>query len=1260
MSESKDNSKKPTELPRELQKMSKLEQLVARVNDKNIRNTANEILRVYDNVESVDLVASTLSYFHDNFPLQRGLIVRLTTDLSRKYKNYLWASLLMISSGQFLFSLYIQSAFTLQQIQKRCTIDKNIYYFFAKELGIPHYYPEFSFLFSVTPVTNNESRDDSEENISSLIKTELLEKTWLLYDHLRSIGYLQGSIQDFIIIDDIENVKKIISADNFDYKTEFDESPFCGGKRTFNYLQFSAYYGSLNCFKFFVNKGLIIDNSVMKDAIYGGNIDILEICLEKGADFTDALSTAVSCHQNKIVEWIKEKFEQEYSPLDCLKGHNLELLLESNNVYTPECLYYAALSGYSPLAKFVMEKIDDYEYHYINGDTSLHLAARMGFFEMCNTLVKGGCNVNAKGYKGETPLFISALLGIDAMFSLFLREGADFREQNDQGETPINALVFSGVKDSIYALISYGFDINSNPIPPLFTAVVDGNLQMIDFLLQRNANPNATYYNTGESPLHRAVFKTDFRFTTKLIDAGADVNLEDFEGVTPVANAFKRGDPRLTSRLVKKKTNLKKVFKDGKTLMHFAAMSNLPNGVEFLFTKGMNPNVMDKYKRSPMFYALAKGNYEIAEIFLKNGADINISNENGETFLHYFAAINDVKTMEFLIDHKISMDEMDMNHMTPFEIAAQKGHVEAIDLLINKGALFMTQRSFTTPAHICAKTDNAELIKKFLGLGLEIDFKDEYGETMLHCAAKSGSLSVIAFLVNKNADVNALDDNGNTPLALSFFNNYEYAAKLLLDSKADPNTKNSKGYPLMFWCLKADRKDFFKMLMTRGADINILDENSNNLLIEAIIQSKNDWIPILIQNKINKDYVDAKGKTALIYACEKSNEDALKQLIGIDVDVNYKCPDGRTALSILADNDKTAMMKLLIEKKADITVELPDGTTPIENVSERSLIPVLESCLKMRYDINRIVDGENTHLLMAVFEKRPGLVSFLLKNKANTEIGDIHKRTPLYHAALMSEYEIAHILMMNGANPNAQCDDGRTPIDVAKSSKDYPMLAILKSNEIIPEEKQIEVEEYLAYVEEQYNKYSKNYDDFSDDDDEDNNKNDENEENDFVPEKSNNNDNDEDIKYVLKRGGRRGRTLEQKMKKEEEIARKEQKKRIRHQLKKFEKSEKKKAAKREKLRQEIENRIARRQRKLFMNANEEEEDDKEEEEDILEKILNKQPPKSPKKKILKDYNDNMQQRKYENRFSDLKFFMKLVLVMTIIILIARQIKKMGY
>ncbi len=97
---------------------------------------------------------------------------------------------------------------------------------------------------------------------------------------------------------------------------------------------------------------------------------------------------------------------------------------------------------------------------------------------------------------------------------------------------------------------------------------------------------------------------------------------------------------------------------------------------------------------------------------------------------------------------------------------ATDGNVTGLtqDLATDPGDVNLTDDAGRTPLHLAATHCHVDAVKVLLEKGAKIDAKTTGGTTPLHVAAQAGCVDMVNLLLAKGAKVNARDDQGRTPL----------------------------------------------------------------------------------------------------------------------------------------------------------------------------------------------------------------------------------------------------------------------------------------------------------------------------------------------------------------------------------------------------------------------------------------------------------------------------------------------------------------
>jgi len=109
---------------------------------------------------------------------------------------------------------------------------------------------------------------------------------------------------------------------------------------------------------------------------------------------------------------------------------------------------------------------------------------------------------------------------------------------------------------------------NESGFSPLILACYRGNIAVAEFLIENVKDVN--YGSTQGSALTASVFKSNKGLTQKLLANGANANLADSNGVTPLIYAVQLQDKDLVEILLKNKANKGLADKQGKTAFEYA------------------------------------------------------------------------------------------------------------------------------------------------------------------------------------------------------------------------------------------------------------------------------------------------------------------------------------------------------------------------------------------------------------------------------------------------------------------------------------------------------------------------------------------------------------------------------------------------------------------------------------------------------------------------------------------------------------------
>ena len=178
----------------------------------------------------------------------------------------------------------------------------------------------------------------------------------------------------------------------------------------------------------------------------------------------------------------------------------------------------------------------------VRGDFPLNVAALFGPVEMVALLLDAGAKPEQPGRDGLHPLHNAVVMGHKDIVALLIQKGAEIDAKDSRGRTPLYSFAATGGKDIEIArmLLAAGADPKiedeENHETGLNFAIEYGNLELGKLLIAGDVDVNHRNVE-GWYALHYAARHLRYEFVKVLIAAGADVNVVDKLGRTPLSFA---------------------------------------------------------------------------------------------------------------------------------------------------------------------------------------------------------------------------------------------------------------------------------------------------------------------------------------------------------------------------------------------------------------------------------------------------------------------------------------------------------------------------------------------------------------------------------------------------------------------------------------------------------------------------------------------------------------------------------------------------
>ena len=479
--------------------------------------------------------------------------------------------------------------------------------------------------------------------------------------------------------------------------------------------------------------------------------------------------------------------------------------------------------------------------HYLLSDNRI---------ELIKEVIKKGININyITPISKNTILHHMLLNSIDGLKILIPLFKIDINFKNAKGET----ILYTYTKHAYSYLHCY--------------------IKICNYLRSLGADIY-TYNNEGKTLLYLLdKMKTNGVYYKKtlnyLIDNGRNVYKYNNDH-TQYIKINKKDDGQIYYEKIKE--NDDEVFIDNNVLLIHSIIHN----DKALFRISVHPSIVnniDKNGLSPLYYAYINKRFELFDLLIQNGADINITNSLGQNLLYEVNAYykSDLKKMDnilkkykFLINKGINVNHIDNNGNTPI--------------------LYLAKAQINYKSS-CKKFKNTEIIKNKLFLpiiellidnGADVNISDKDGNTILYYFYNN--LSFIKKLIDHNIDLNHINNNGENilfyiinkglPEKIKYITNTITCNDEELETIKTRLPEYYERICKIMTCnniniiyIKYDPLFIIKYLIIKGAKFDIINNEGDNILICAAKNKNEELINLFLSIGIIKDFVNKEGLT---------------------------------------------------------------------------------------------------------------------------------------------------------------------------------------------------------------------------------------------------------------------------------------------------------------------------------------------------------------------------------------------------------------
>jgi ankyrin repeat protein len=428
---------------------------------------------------------------------------------------------------------------------------------------------------------------------------------------------------------------------------------------------------------------------------------------------------------------------------------------------------------------------------------------------------------------------------------------------------------------------------------------------------------------------------------------------------------------------------------------------------------------------APLADAAERNDGAAIRVLIKNRAEVNLSQADGMTALHWAAHHDEFSKVKLLLAAGADAKATNRYGITPLVLACSNGNTAIVEALLDANAdPNSSLPGGETALMIASRTGRPGPVKALIARGADVNACQRKRQTALMWAAADGHLEVVDTLLKAGADFRTPLRSGFTPLFFAVREGHSDVAFRLIEAGADVNqvmrpkrrgdpASPQKTTPLIL-AVENGHFELAVALLDAGADPNARPAGFTAL--HAIT-----WVRKPIRGDGNPPPTGSGNLSSL---------DFVRRLVARGADVNYRLEKGVSELGRFTTTGSTPfllaarasdvpLMKLLVELGADPVLPNADNCTPLLAAA----------------GVGALGDGDEA---AGTEDEASEAVRVLLDLGADVNAVDDNGETAMHGAAYQSRFELVQFLAERGADIsvwNRKNKAGWTPLSIARGHR---------------------------------------------------------------------------------------------------------------------------------------------------------------------------------------------------------------------------------